>query len=291
MKPAAFTYLAPRTRKEVVDLLDRYGDRAKLLAGGQTLVPMMNFRLVRPEFLIDLNRVHDLSYIKESNGVLAIGALTRHREIERSSLVQQLCPLAYQAVPHIAHTVIRNRGTIGGSLAHADPAAEWALVVTALNAELVLESSRGSRTVPAAEFFIAQLTTVMESDEILVEVRLPIAVGQYGVAFTEINRRHGDFALTSVAAQIRLAEDATLEQFTLAVGAVEQVPLNVSSYGEQFKGCRIEDDTFDGIEREIVAGIDPIFDIHASAEYRRDLVEALVPRVLKAAIARARGVA
>lgn len=291
MKPAAFTYLAPRTRKEAVDLLGRYGDRAKLIAGGQTLVPMMNFRLVRPEFLIDLNRIGDLGYIKECDGALAIGALTRHREIEKSELVQRLCPLASQAVPHIAHSVIRNRGTIGGSLAHADPAAEWALVVTALNGELVLEGPRGIRTVPAAEFFVAQLTTVIESDELLVEVRLPILSARYGVAFTEINRRHGDFALTSVAAQIKLADDGTLDQFMLALGAVTDVPLNVSHYGERFKGRPIDEATFDGIEVEIAAGIEPIADIHASAAYRKDLVEVLVPRTLKAAIARARGVA
>lgn len=289
MKPAAFAYLAPRTRKEAIDLLGQYGDRAKILAGGQTLVPMMNFRLVRPEFLVDINHVRDLSYIRKDGGVLAIGSLTRHREIEKSPLVQQFCPLASRAVRHIAHTVIRNRGTIGGSLAHADPAAEWSLVVTALNAELVLECPRGSRTVPAKDFFLSELTTVIESDEILVEVRLPIASGKFGVAFSEINRRHGDFALASVAAQIAFTEDNTLEHFALAVGAVEPVPLNVSRYGERFKGCRIENDTFDGIERDIAVGIEPLSDIHASADYRRELVEALVPRVLKAAIAHARG--
>ncbi len=289
MKPAAFEYLTPRTRAEAVDLLDRYGGRAKLLAGGQTLVPMMNFRIVRPEFLIDLNRLDDLSYIREDDGILAIGSLTRHREIETSPLVRRLCPLAFRAAPLIAHAVIRNRGTIGGSLAHADPAAEWALVATALQAEMVAESSRGRRTIPAEEFFVAQLTTALTDEEVLVEIRVPVASGRVGAAFEEISRRHGDFALVSVAAQIACSEDGRLRQFVLGLGGVCPVPVDVSRYGEHFKGDVLDDLSFDGLAREIAAAIDPLSDIHASAEYRRDVIEVLVPRALNVAVARARG--
>lgn len=289
MKPVAFAYFAPRTRQEAVALLGEYGERAKLLAGGQTLVPMMNFRLARPEALIDLNRVEGLNYINERDGVLTIGSLTRHREIERSTLVRQLCPLASQAVPHIAHAVIRNRGTIGGSLANADPAAEWPLVVVALEGELVVEGPRGTRTIAARDFFVSQLTTALDADEILVEIRLPIVSGKTGSAFDEVNRRHGDFAMASAATQVTLSNSGTIEHFMLALGAVGPVPLNVSHHGERFKGQRVDERAFDELGRQIAAEIDPSFDIHASAEYRRDLVEVLVPRVLKAAVARARG--
>lgn len=289
MKPAAFEYLTPRTRSEAIDLLGRYGDRAKLLAGGQTLVPMMNFRVVRPEILVDLNRIRDLSYIQEKDGILAIGSLTRHREIETSPLVRQLCPLAFWAAPNIAHAVIRNRGTIGGSLAHADPAAEWALVAAALDAELVAESPRGTRTIAAKDFFVAQLTTALTADEVLVEIRLPIASGRVGAAFGEISRRHGDFALASVAAQVTCSEEAVLEQFVLALGGVGPVPVNVSHHGERFKGRHVDELSFDELAREVVAGIDLLSDIHGSAEYRKDVVGVLVPRVLEAAIARAKG--
>ncbi len=289
MKPAAFSYLAPRTRKEALELLSRHGERAKLLAGGQTLVPMMNFRLVRPELLIDINGIRDLDYIQESDGVIAIGALTRHRAIEKSKLISRLCPLASQAAPNIAHAVIRNRGTIGGSLAHSDPAAEWALVVTALGGELVIESVRGTRRVPAHEFFVAQLTTALAPDELLVEIRLPATSEKIGSAFIEVNRRHGDFALASVAAQITLHAHGTIKQLILALGAVAPVPLNLSRYVRQFQGCHLEEITLEGLSRKIAGEVEPMSDIHASSDFRRDLVEVLLPRAVKAAVAQVRG--
>lgn len=288
MKPADFGYLAPRTREEAVELLSGYGERAKLLAGGQTLVPMMNFRLVRPEFLIDINRIDELDYIKKSDDVIAIGALTRHRTIEKSEIVKKLCPLASRAAPNIAHAVIRNRGTVGGSLAHSDPAAEWALVVTALGGELVIEGARGVRKVPAHEFFVAQLTTALAPDELLVEIRLPAAPERTGSAFIEVNRRHGDFALASVAAQVTVHEHGTIKQLVIALGAVTPVPLNLSRHGRYFEGCCPEELPLEEISRKIAGEVEAMSDIHASSDLRRDLVQVLVPRAVRAALAHVR---
>src|SRR5574341_2396033 len=204
MKPAAFEYYAPTNLSEVLGLLAELGDRAKPLAGGQSLVPMMNFRLVRPSHLIDLNRVGELSYLQVENGELRIGAMTRQRELERSAGVAERWPLLREATSYIGHVQIRNRGKVGGSLAPAYPSAELPLAMTALEAVFVIESQKGARTVHAQAFFVSYMTTVMEPTELLVEIRVPQVPLRTGWGFREISRRYGDFALMGVAGLITL---------------------------------------------------------------------------------------
>jgi carbon-monoxide dehydrogenase medium subunit len=289
MKPAAFDYVAPATLEEAIGLLSRHGADAKLLAGGQSFVPMANFRVLRPQVVIDLNRIESLAYISERESGLAIGAMTRHRAIERSSLVRKRCPLMAEAVPNIAHAAIRNRGTLGGSLSHADPAAEWPVVAVALGATLVARSARGERTIPAAEFFVALLSTALEPDEVLVEIRFPGAPARTGAAFLEVSRRHGDFALVSVGAQATLSAAGTLEAVHLALGGVGTSPFDAAGLAGGLVGTRPDAQALAELGRSIAAALEPSEDLHASAQYRRDVAAVLVPRALQMALERAKG--
>lgn len=289
MKPAAFEHVTPRSVAEAINLLATHGDNAKLLAGGQTLVPMMNFRLLAPGLLIDMNHIAEMRFIADKGAWISIGAMTRHREVERSDLIRTHCPLLAAAVPHIAHAVIRNRGTAGGSLAHADPAAEWPTVVVALGAELVVRGPKGSRTIPASAFFESLLTTALAPDEILVEIRLPKAPANTGAVFLEVNRRHGDFALVTVAAQVTLSADGTFKQISLALGGVSSTPVDVQKQVSHLLGTRPESADFEELGQRIAEAIDPIADPHASSEYRRDVAAGLLPRALRAAVANVQG--
>jgi carbon-monoxide dehydrogenase medium subunit len=289
MKPAAFEHVAPRTIAEAIELLTKHGDAAKLLAGGQTLVPMMNFRLLTPSVLIDLNRIQEMSFIADRGAWIGIGAMTRHRDVERSELIRTHCPLLASAVPHIAHAVIRNRGTAGGSLAHADPAAEWPTVVVAIDAELVVQGPKGCRTIRASDFFDSLLTTALAPDEILVEIRLPKVPEKTGAAFLEVSRRHADFALVTAAAQVTLTPEGTLENVCLALGGVCATPQNVRDRAAHLLGEKPESANFEELGRQIAESIDPISDPHASSEYRRDVAAGLLPRALRAACTNVRG--
>jgi carbon-monoxide dehydrogenase medium subunit len=289
MKPAAFDYVAPATLEEAIGLLSRHGADAKLLAGGQSFVPMANFRVLRPQVVIDLNRIASLAYISERESGLAIGAMTRHRAIERSSLVRKRCPLMAEAVPNIAHAAIRNRGTLGGSLSHADPAAEWPVVAVALGATLVARSARGERTIPAAEFFVALLSTALEPDEVLVEIRFPGAPARTGAAFLEVSRRHGDFALVSVGAQATLSAAGELEAVHLALGGVGTSPFDAAGLAGGLVGTQPDAQALGMLGSSIAAALEPSEDLHASAQYRRDVAAVLVPRALQMALERARG--
>jgi carbon-monoxide dehydrogenase medium subunit len=288
MKPAAFDYFAPESLDEALALLGKHSSRAKLLAGGQSFVPMANFRLLRPEVVIDLNRVAALSYIKEHEGGIAIGAMTRHRAVERSELVRARCPLIAHAVPNIGHAVIRNRGTIGGSLSHADPAAEWPVVAIALGATLVLRSPRGERIIPAADFFVALLTTALGDDEMLVEIRFPAAPRRSGAEFLEISRRHGDFALVSVGVQVALSAAGDIEDMRLALGGVGSFPFDASNLARQFIGSKPSPAGVDALGASIGAALEPTSDLHALAEYRKEVAAVLVGRALRTALERAK---
>jgi len=204
MKPAPFDYFAPGTAEEALALLDEHGDAAKPLAGGQSLIPAMNFRLARPQVLVDLNRAADLSYIRSEKAGLAVGAMTRQRAIERSDLVARVAPLLAEAMPWIAHPQIRNRGTVGGSLAHADPSAELPAVALALEARFRARSAAGERSIAVADFFKGMLETALQPGELLVEVTLPALAPRTGTAFLEVARRHGDYALVGVAVVVTL---------------------------------------------------------------------------------------
>lgn len=285
MKPAPFKYAAPDAVGETVDLLAEYGHEGKLLAGGQSLVPLLNMRLARPGVLIDLNRVGGLDYIREDDGVIAIGAMTRQRAVERSPLVREQLPLLWEAIRCVGHPQIRNRGTVGGSLAHADPSAELPAVAVAGNATFVTHSPRGRRTLAAPEFFVSYLSTALEPDELLTEIRFPVH-GHKGTAFLEVARRHGDFALAGVAVIIGMSEGRCTDVQLTFMG-VGPTPTRVPDAEAALVGRAPDGGTLSEISRIVSDRLDPDSDIHASAGYRRRVSGALVGRAVVAAVSRA----
>ncbi len=287
MKPPRFAYHDPSTRSEVLALLETYTDDAKVLAGGQSLVPLLNMRLAQPAHLLDINRLPDLTYIREVDGGLAIGSLTRQRDIERSSLVRRLCPLLAEAIPFIGHAPIRSRGTVGGSLAHADPAAELPAVLLALGGYVHAESHTGSRQIPAEAFFVSQLQTSLAPTELLTEAWFPIAPLRSGAAFVEVSRRHGDFALVGVAAQLTLHENGTIAAAHLALMGVAATPVRAEAAEASLLGQHPDEEAFTAAAKQITAALDPDTDLHASAEYRRSVAVVLVNRALHTAANRA----
>lgn len=279
MKPARFDYLAPDSVDEAVSLLAARAPDARPLAGGQSLVPMMNFRLARPAALVDLNRIRELAYVEDRGDCLAIGSMTRERTIENSALVREAAPLLHEATIHIGHLPIRSRGTIGGSLANADPAAEYPAAAVALGCELVARSLRGERRIAAAEFFDGPLSTVMEADELLTEIVVPKAPDGSGSAFVEIARRHGDFALAGVAAQVTPGGGPGVR---LAACGAGPGPMRLRKAEAALRdGCGAED-----AARAAAAEVDPDDDLHASASYRRRLVGVMTKRAVATAMKR-----
>lgn len=291
MKPPRFEYFEPDTLDAALRLVADHGDEAKVLAGGQSLVPMLNFRLVRPQVLVDVNRLAGLAYMREGDGGLALGALTRQRDAERSALVRARCPLLADALPFVGHAAIRNRGTLGGSVAHADPAAEVPVVVAALDGTLVARGPRGEREIAARDFFVSYLTTALEPDELLVELRLPGLPAGAGTAFVEVSRRHGDFALVATAAAVALDGAGRCAHVRLALGGVGPVPFVAHAQAAPLVGTTPDAGRLAEVGRAVAAAIEPDADLHASREYRRDVAGVLVRRALAAAAARARGAA
>lgn len=285
MKPAPFTYAAPESLPDALRLLARYGEDGKVLAGGQSLVPLLNMRLARPAVLIDLNRVRALDYITDGTEI-RIGAMTRQRTAELSPLVRTKLPLLAEAIGYVGHPQIRNRGTIGGSLAHADPSAELPAVLAALDGTVVVRSSRGTRRLGAEAFFVTYLTTALAPDEVLVEVRLP-AHDHLGTAFLEVARRHGDYALVGVAAVVDLDGD-DLRRVRLTFTGVGGSPVRVEEAEAAATGASPGDRLFAEVGRIVAERLQPESDIHASSEYRRAVGGVLAERALRAAVARAR---
>ncbi len=285
MKPVSFRYFAPRTVDDALDLLATHGQEGKILAGGQSLVPAMNFRLARPASLIDINRIDALDYVREDGGELRIGALARHARFEAPVAGGALSALLPRVARHIGHLPIRSRGTFCGSIAHADPASEWCLLAATLDAELVIVSRRGRRSVRPNEYFIGALTTTLEPDELLTEIRLPLLDDGWRPGFAEFSRRAGDFALTMCAAFLRF-EDGRIVESRIGVGGATDRPSRIAAAEAVLTGT----DGGPGILREAgniaAETIDPLEDIHASARYRRDLVRAMVGRALDQAITR-----
>ncbi len=286
MKPPSFEYHAPTTVAETVSLLRQYGDAAKVLAGGQSLMPLLNFRLARPAAVVDINGVDGLDYLRRENGWLSVGALVRQRTAEMSALVSESCPLLSEALPLIGHFQIRNRGTIAGSLAHADPAAELGAVALALGAELKIEGPRGGRLVPAEQFFVSYLTTALAADELLVEVRFPTARPRAGYAFVEFARRHGDFALVGAAAVVNGDGSGRCADVRLAFTGVGPIPVLITDREGILKGEPLEARAIKAFAERAAASLETDSDIHASAEYRRELSCVLAERALRAAAAR-----
>jgi carbon-monoxide dehydrogenase medium subunit len=289
VKPAPFDYRRPETLDEALAIFAELGSDAKALAGGQSLVPAMNFRLARPEVLVDLNRLDPLAYIHETpDGGLRIGAMTRQRSAERSTVVASRASLLSEAMPWVAHPQIRNRGTVGGSLAHADPAAELPAVMVALDARVVLRSRTATRSVPAQDFFTGILSTVLGPDELLTEIQIPARPARTGEAFMELARRHGDFALVGVAVAMVLDEGGDCNSARIVLLSVGDGPVLATRAMSALVGSvptapRIEEAARVAAETEI----DPPGDIHASPAYRRQLAKVLVRRALTTAAERA----
>jgi len=287
MKPPKFTYACPQSVEEALSLLAQGGEDTKLLAGGQSLVPLLNLRMAQVSALIDVNRLAELSFIKRENGVFRVGALTRHRQLEVSEEARAAQPLLPRAAAEVGHLAIRNRGTIGGSLVHADPAAEWPLVAVALDAQLMLRSQGGLRTVAVREFFLGPLTTAIEPDEMLCEVRFPIPSSQTVWGFQELCRRPGDFALASVACQLTLDQNRVCTAAALAVGGAHSTPLFIAEIEKVAKGSRGEEEAIKEAAEVAAAAVEPPSDIHGSAEFRRRMVKVLTVRALKEAWSKA----
>lgn len=287
MKPPAFAYFAPRTLDEAIELAARYAGDGKLLAGGQSLMPALNFRLSSPAALIDLNRVEGLAGISAPPaGGLNIRALTRHRAVELSAEVARNCPVLSAAMPHIAHVQIRNRGTVGGSLSHADPAAELPAVVTACDATLVIHGPNGERTVPADEFFLGTFSTALEPDEILIEIRVPAWPEQRRWGFREINRRHGDFAIAGLVAWVECddGDPTACNDARIVLFGVAEAPVRARAAEEHLKSAPVNAARVREAAQMAANAFEPSSDIHASAAYRREVSAVLVRRTLEDAL-------
>jgi carbon-monoxide dehydrogenase medium subunit len=287
MKPAPFEYFAPATLDEALELLHEYGDEAKILAGGQSLMPLMNMRLARPKVIVDINRLSGLDGITTTGaGGLAIGALARHRTVEKSALVRERNPLLAAAMPLIGHFQIRNRGTIGGSIAHADPAAELPAVSLLLGCEFLLARKGGARVVPAADFFLGYLATAVEPGELLTEIRLPQWRGGSAWAIDEIARRKGDFALVGVALSAELNGGGILSDVGIVMFGVGGKPQRMESAGAILKGRPADQGALRALSQAIAAELEPDSDVHASAAYRKEVGGVLARRALQSALAR-----
>jgi len=286
VKPVAFELETAERIEDALALLASPGQEVKVLAGGQSLVPLLNFRLARPDVLVDINRLRDLQYITRQPDALAIGAMTRLRALEQSAELRQLAPLVAEALPTIAHPPIRNRSTFGGSLAHADPAAELCAVALALDATLVARSLHGTREIPAEAFFLGPFTTQLRPDELLTEVRLPVLAPTAGVAFEEVARRHGDFAMVAVAAVLQVEADSTVAGARLAYGSMGPRPLRARQAEAALLGQAASAEAFAGAASIAIAELEPADDLHASGEYRRSVAHALTRRALSRAMQR-----
>jgi aerobic carbon-monoxide dehydrogenase medium subunit len=283
MKLPPVDYEAPRTVSAAVDLLAEHLDQASVLAGGQSLIPLLAMRLAQPTVLIDINGIDELSGVSATDGWVAIGATTREYVAEESATVAEAVPLLAAALPLIGHEAIRSRGTVGGSLAHADPAAELPAVARALDAEFVVRGQSGERVIPAADWFEGFLTTSRRPDELLVEVRFPAAGPGTGTSFQEVARRHGDFAIVGLAVSLTLS-DGAITDARLAFSGVSDVPVRAVGAEDLLIGERPSAELFDEAARRAAEDIDPPADLHGSSDYRKKVAAALVRRGLREAV-------
>jgi CO/xanthine dehydrogenase FAD-binding subunit len=282
MKPAQFEYVSPSTVEAAVEALVASHGEGKVLAGGQSLLPLLNFRMARPTVLVDLNRIEGLSYIDDRGDRIAVGALTRHRELEHSPLIADKLPVISAAMRHVAHLAIRNRGTIGGSLSHADPAAELPMLATFYEAAITIQGPAGRRTVTPDEFFVDALTTCLEPEEIVVEIEFPI-LEQDGWAFEEVARRFGDFALASIAVSVRRGP-SRLESARVAVMGVADTPRRLTEAEHALLAMDLDDAMPDRFAEIVASQVSPNDDLHASGDYRRHLLAQLAKRALRTAL-------
>lgn len=287
MKPPVFSYHDPRTLDEAVGLLSTL-ENAKVLAGGQSLMPMLNMRYVLPDHVIDLNRIEGLSYVREEGGALEIGAMTRQRELEFSDIVRRHCPIMHEALLQVGHRQTRNRGTIGGSLVHLDPAAELPAVCAATDAVVRAHGPAGTREIPFAEFPAAYMTPALEMDEVLVSIRVPCWPAGHGYGFVEFSRRHGDFAVAAAAALLEVGSDGKIGRASLTVAGVATAPMRMTAIEQALIGEGGSEERFRDL-CEACREIDAMGDVYASTEYRQHLATVMSRRALVKAYGRATG--
>jgi len=287
MYPASFEYLRARGIDEAIEWLRRYGDDAKLLAGGQSLVPMMKLRVARPKYLIDIHRIGALNYIREDGGSVHVGAMTRHVQIEDSPLIGEKLPILREAASAIGDAQVRNRGTIGGGLVEADPSGDYGAVVLALNAEMKCISPRGERVISAADFFTFAYTTALQSDEILTEVILPIPQNRSAGAYLKLERVAGDFAIASAAVQLSLDSNDACNRIGIGVTGAGTVPQQALSVEILLRGKKITPELIDEAGRLIQEGAEPIEDLRGSAAYKKKALSAILRRAIAESLRRA----
>ena len=289
MKPAPFDYRCPDTVDEALALLARHKGEAKIIAGGQSLMPMINFRVVQPALLVDVKRLLEYDFVRPAaDGGLAVGALTRHRVLETSPLVAERFPVIAEAMRHVAHVAIRNRGTIGGSLSHADPAAELPMLSLLLDARIHVRAASGSRVIAASKFFLGALSNALQDDEIVVQVDLPGLAAGTGWAFEEFSRRAGDFALAAVAVLVRVTQGC-ISEARIALMGVAETPIRAPAAEALLLGAQASDALVERAVRAVCEPLRPPADLHASPEYRRHLAGVLAYRAIGAALRRPAG--
>jgi CO/xanthine dehydrogenase FAD-binding subunit len=288
MKPPAFDYVVADSLDMAAAALAEAGGDAKILAGGQSLVPMLNFRLLRPSVLVDINRIGGLAFIEEAGEAIRIGSLTRHFQLETSPLVARHLPVLSCAMPHVAHLAIRNRGTIGGSLSHADPAAELPMLALLLDATLHVVSASATRSIAASDFFVEAMTVDLAADEIVTEITLPKLPQHTGWGFEEVARRHGDFALAAAAAALTVS-DGTIAQARIALTGVGPTALRATEAEALMVGEALGTSLTTRVIAAVRGAIEPETDLHASSDYRRHLAGVLAGRAVSAAWRRANG--
>lgn len=289
MKLPPVEYRRAQDAADAVTLLGEFGEDAKVLAGGQSLVPLMSFRLARPTVLVDLNPVQGLDFVRAEDGHLVVGAMTRQRTVERHAGAHAAVPLLPLVLPHIGHATNRNRGTIGGSIAHADPAAELPTLAQTLAAEMVVLGPRGERTVPASEFFLGPLTPSLDYDEVLTSVRFPRLPDGTGAGVAELARRHGDFAVVSVLAAVHVGADGWIDHVRLGASGVASVPLRLHAAEAVLLGTSGDAAAIEAAAEAAVGEIDPVDDVHGPADYRRHVTRVMLGRAVRDAVRRAEG--
>lgn len=289
MIPAAFEYHAPKSLEEALRLLERHGDEAKLLAGGHSLLPLMKLRLASPRFVIDLGKLRGMSYIREEGDKIAIGAMTTHADVAASELLASKCSLLAETAAEIGDAQVRNRGTIGGSMAHADPAADYPATILALDAEIVAANTGGNRTIPARDFFVDMLTTQLRPGEIVTQVRVPKLNPRIGTAYCKLAQPASGFAIVGVAAKIVLGASGKIESAAIGVTGLAPKPYRAESVEAALKNQKASDKLFADAAKSVADGVEPLGDLHASADYRREMAIVFTRRAQAQAASSAAG--
>lgn len=287
MIPASFEYQAPKTLDEALRLLGRHGDEAKVLAGGHSLLPMMKLRLASPRYVIDIGRLRGLDYIREDGDRIAIGALTTHAQVVASELLREKCPLLPETAAQIGDLQVRNRGTIGGSLAHADPAADYPAAILALDAEIIVQSSSGKRTIPAPEFFVDLLSTQVRPGDILTEIRVSAQRSGEGAAYRKFHQPASGYATVGAAARVIASKDGKIEDIALGMTGVGSKAYRASAVEKMLRGKQASAELIESACAKAAQGVEPLSDIFASSEYRRAMAAVFAARAISAALARA----